>query len=355
LSILGIAQAFKGTLDAEVVAGSLRRAIAAAGHSADVVLGSDGGDGLLAAVDHLLDHRTIHAVSGPFGGPVDAEVGWLDGSTAVIESRLACGLSLVDWNERDPMTTTTRGVGELMVEAVRAGAGTVFVGLGGSATMDAGLGMARAMGWGVLDAEGQGLPEGGGSMRSVARLVAGPAPGARIVGLADVAVPLLGPGGAMRFAAQKGAGPDAAVALDRGLARVVEAAVPFGGPAHAAFPGAGAAGGLGFGLLCFAGGELIPGAAWVLDHIGLSRRLAGAELVIVTEGAFDATSMDGKLSGEVIRCARAAGVAIGLVTPAASAVPPGVLVGEVGGVWDAEMLERRATALIARAVRLPPV
>src|SRR5262245_23820376 len=137
--VLAVAQAFKGTLSVTEVALAMEEGIAAAGVSSRVLRASVGGDGLLEALGRALSARTYHGVTGPLGEPLEAEAGWLDDQTAVIESRLVCGLSLVEPGKRDPVRATTRGVGELVQQLVDRGARTVYVGLGGSATVDGGV------------------------------------------------------------------------------------------------------------------------------------------------------------------------------------------------------------------------
>jgi glycerate kinase len=346
-----VAQPFKGTLDAHEVAQALARGVEAAGCRARIVKASDGGDGLLDAVAPT--RRTSHAVTGPLGGPVTAAVGWLDERSAVIESRLACGLSLVPAARRDPLVTTTRGVGELVTAAAEGGASVVFVGLGGSATMDGGLGMARAWGWTACDRVGQPLAEGGGALEDLGDLAPGTVPGVRLVGLSDVRNVLLGEDGAAVYAPQKGASPPAVERLAAGLRRLAELTAPWDGPALALREGAGAAGGLGFGLMCFGGGRVIPGAPWVLDRVGFPALLEEASLVLVGEARFDRTSLEGKLPGEVLRTALGHKVPAVLVAPAASDVPAGVVVETAPGEWGPDDLAHHAERAARRALRLP--
>lgn len=347
-----VAQAFKGTLPMTQVAAALAAGVRAAGGEPVVLGGSDGGDGLLDALGPRLARRTSHPTEDPLRRPISAEIGWLDRETAVVESRLACGLSLLQAGERAPGVTTTRGVGILIRQAAAAGARRVYVGLGGSATMDGGVGMARAWGWTPRDATGNALAEGGGALPGLAVLVPGTRPSAELVGLCDVGNPLTGATGARVYAAQKGASPQEIELLVRGLERLAAVALARGQGALAHIPGAGAAGGLGFGLLLFGGGVLRPGAEWVLQAVGLAEALERAVLVVVGEGAFDRTSLEGKLAGEVIRRAAEAGLPALLLAPHATAVPEGVLVESGGGVWSAADLERRAGQAIARALRL---
>jgi glycerate kinase len=346
-----VGQAFKGSLGASAVADALAAGVAAAGVEADVLVGSDGGDGLLEAV--APPRRTVHRVTGPRGRPVDVPIGWLEDGTAVIESRLACGVALLPHRARDPERTTTRGVGELMMAAVSAGAESLIVGLGGSATMDGGLGAARAWGWKALDAYGQPLADVGGALGDLSTIESGHAFPKPVLALCDVTNRLLGPDGAAVFARQKGAKPAAAARLAAGLARLVDAAAAWDGPALAERPGAGAAGGLGFGLLCFARADVTPGAQWILGRARGASRLAEADLVVVAEAAFDTTSLGGKLTGEVIAAAWDAEVPVVVLTPNARVHPPGVSVVSEPGRWRPGDLVRIAERAVRSTLRLP--
>jgi glycerate kinase len=344
-------QAFKGSLGASAVADALAAGVAAAGVEADVLVGSDGGDGLLEAI--APPRRTMHRVTGPRGRMVDVPIGWLEDGTAVIESRLACGVALLPRHARDPERTTTRGVGELMLAAVHAGAQSLIVGLGGSATMDGGLGAARAWGWKALDDRGQPVADVGGALGGLSIIEAGQGLPASVLALCDVTNRLLGADGAAVFARQKGATAAAAKRLAAGLARLVDATAAWNGPALAERPGAGAAGGLGFGLLCFARADVTPGAQWILARAGVASRLAEADLVIVAEGAFDTTSLGGKLTGEVITAAQHAEVPVVVLTPNARVRPPGVTVISQPGRWRPGDIVHIAERAVRSALRLP--
>src|SRR6266436_5974565 len=252
--------AFKGTLGPRQVADALAAGARRALPDADVRQCpiSDGGDGLLDAVLAPTALRERISVTGPLGEPVSGELGWVDPEMAIFESATACGIALLKPEQLDPLRATTRGVGELVWEAVERGARTVVVGLGGSATVDGGTGAARGLGWGFLDAPG--------------------------IALADVTTPLVGSRGAAPvFGPQKGAGPEGVKLLSRGLERLAELMARHGRGDIATLPGGGAAGGLGAGLVCFAKAELTGGADWVLDRVGFDAALAKAQLVITGE------------------------------------------------------------------------
>jgi len=301
--------AFKGTFGprqvAEAISVGARRALPGAAVLQCPI--SDGGDGLLDAVLPPGSLREHLKVTGPLGDPVSGELGWIDPETAMFESATACGIALLQPDQLDPLRATTRGVGEMIWEAVERGARTVVVGLGGSATVDGGTGAARGLGWSLRDAEGAALPEGGGSLVQLAVMDGGWGLDAHVVALADVTTALVGPEGAAPvFGPQKGAGPEGVKLLSRGLERLGELLTRHGHGDLTTLPGGGAAGGLGAGLAFFAKAQLLPGAEWVLSRVGFDAALAKAQLVITGEGSFDRTSLVGKASGEVVRQAQAA-------------------------------------------------
>jgi len=308
-TILVSPAAFKGSFSprqvADAIVSGVRRALPGA-----VVLScpaADGGDGLLDAVLPPGSFREHVRVTGPLGVPVSAELGWLDAETAILESASACGLALLKPEERDPLRATTRGVGELIFEAVDRGARTVIVGLGGSATVDGGTGAARGLGWTFQDWEGAPLPEGGGALFNLTTMRGGWGLEAKLIALTDVTTPLLGlDGAAPVFGPQKGATAEQVRLLAAGLERLGMLWGQQGRPDLATLPGGGAAGGLGAGLVFFAKASLLPGAEWVLERVGFDAALAKADLVITGEGTFDRTSLAGKAAGEVLRRAQAA-------------------------------------------------
>ena len=308
-TILVSPAAFKGSFSprqvADAIVSGVRRALPGA-----VVLScpaADGGDGLLDAVLPPGSFREHVRVTGPLGVPVSAELGWLDAETAILESASACGLALLKPEERDPLRATTRGVGELIFEAVDRGARTVIVGLGGSATVDGGTGAARGLGWTFQDWEGAPLPEGGGALFNLTTMRGGWGLEAKLIALTDVTTPLLGlDGAAPVFGPQKGATAEQVRLLAAGLERLGMLWGQQGRPDLAKLPGGGAAGGLGAGLVFFAKASLLPGAEWVLERVGFDAALAKADLVITGEGTFDRTSLAGKAAGEVLRRAQAA-------------------------------------------------
>ncbi|MGH7529722.1 MAG: glycerate kinase family protein [Gemmatimonadales bacterium] len=341
--------AFKGTLGPRVVAEALAAGVRRAAPGARVLECpvADGGNGLLDVV-LAAGARERLEVTGPIGDPVSAELGWLDGETAIFESASACGLALVEPEDRDPMRTTTRGVGDLIWTAADRGAQTIVVGLGGTATVDGGTGAARGLGWTFQDASGQPLAEGGGALADLATLGRGWGLEARVVALADVETPLTGSDGAAPvFGPQKGARPEEIPRLAEGLERLAALWASAGRPELAQVPMGGAAGGLGAGLAFFARAELVRGAEWVLERVGFDAALATADLVITAEGVFDRTSLVGKAPGEVVRRAQAARKKIAVV---AGRVEGLIGVHAVAGSEDGRPLDSAALARIAEQV-----
>ena len=246
---------------------------------------------------------------------IDAEWGILgDGKTAVVEMAAASGLPLLRESERDPRITSTRGTGELILAAATSGAHRIVIGIGGSATNDGGAGMARAFGYRFLDRDGNELPEGGAALARLARIDGQTDP--RLIRPAvevacDVRNPLLGPEGASAiYGPQKGASPEVVRELDAALARYADVVEAFIGRPIRDVPGAGAAGGLGAGLLAFLDARLVSGADLVLRAVRFAERIRDADLVITGEGRIDRQSGYGKLTGAVTAVARSAGIPV---------------------------------------------
>jgi glycerate kinase len=318
---------FTGTL----TAGQAARAVAdgwgrqAPGDQLELCPLSDGGPGFVDVLAAALPGRVeLVTVRGPLGEPVPAQVLLVrheDGDlVAYAESAQACGAHLVPAGRRDPGVTSTRGVGDLLLAARAAGARRIVVGLGGSGTNDGGAGMLAALLEAARVRPPDRLARGGEALiGTVPADLAGLADvregwaGVELVAASDVDVPLLGFHGASAgFAEQKGATPEQAQRLERALGDFSAAAVEAAGLPRsmprplAREPGAGAAGGLGFGLALL-GARRVPGAAAVLDAVGLPDRVAGADLVVTGEGTFDWQSLRGK----VVSAVAAVGLEIG--------------------------------------------
>lgn len=279
---------------------------------------ADGGDGTVQALVAARGGTIRRAwVRGPLGDPVEAAYGVVDGgAVAVIEMASAAGLALLPPDRRDPRIATTFGVGELLQQAHDAGARHFIVGIGGSATNDGGAGMAQALGYHLLDEGGLELPAGGAALARLFRIHVGGVHSdwrqATVQVACDVTNPLTGPEGASAvYGPQKGATPAVVTELDAALERLAEIIRRDLAVDVKDLPGAGAAGGLGAGLVAFVGGRLQPGAAMLIDALRLDQRIRGADLVLTGEGRLDAqTARFGKAPAEVARHARAAGVPV---------------------------------------------
>ncbi|MGW2824015.1 glycerate kinase [Streptomyces sp. NPDC001443] len=313
--MLVAADKFKGSLTAvevaERVTAGLRRVVPDLRVEALPV--ADGGDGTVdAAVAAGFERRELR-VAGPLGQEVTAAFA-LRGDTAVVEMAEASGLQRLPAGVFAPLTASTYGSGELLRGALDAGARTIVFGVGGSATTDGGAGMLSALGARFLDEEGEPVPPGGGGLDGLARAdLSGLDPrldSVELVLASDVDNPLTGPKGAPAvYGPQKGASPDDVEALDVALAhyaKVLEAAVGTRAAAHAVAPGAGAAGGVGYGALLL-GARFRPGIEVMLDVLGFAPALERADLVITGEGSLDAQTLHGKAPAGVAAAARAAG------------------------------------------------
>jgi glycerate 2-kinase len=357
---------FGGTLSAveaaEAIAAGWRRS--APGDELGLLPLSDGGPGFVDVLASALAGRVVPVpTTDPLGRSAVGTV-LLAGDTAYVESAQATGLHLLSAAERDPLRAGTHGLGTLLAAAVECGARTVVVGLGGSATNDAGAGMLAALGLHLLDAGGSALPPGGLALAALDRVEgAVQLRGARLVAATDVDNPLCGPHGAtVAFGPQKGLRPEDAGRLDAALARwaeVVERDLP-GAPAGLAdLPGAGAAGGLGAALFAV-GGTRRPGFDLVADVVGLPAAVAGADLVLTGEGSFDFQSLRGKVASGVAAVAAGRGVpclvlagqvSVGRREAAAAGVEAAYSVADVAGSVEAA-LTRPADRLADLAARV---
>jgi glycerate kinase len=318
---------------------------------------ADGGDGTLDALVAALDGRRVPArVTGPLGDPVDAEYGLVEGRaevTAVIEMARASGLTLVSPGRRDPLRATTRGTGELILAACRAGARTVLLCIGGSATNDAGAGMAQVIGIRLLDANGADVRPGGAGLAELARIDLGgldPAvASAAFVVATDVDNPLVGPQGASAvYGPQKGASEADVTILDRALGHFAAIVHRDLGIDVRDVPGAGAAGGLGAGSMAFLGARIRPGVDVVMEALDLPQRIHAVDVAVTGEGRFDQQSLRGKVPAGLMRIAAVAGVpVIVLCGEAATELPgEGVEVLSLSDRYGGEAATERAGPLL---------
>ncbi|MEV3992723.1 glycerate kinase [Streptomyces sp. NPDC049837] len=317
--VLVAADKFKGSLTAvqvaERVTAGLRHVVP--GLEVETLPVADGGDGTVAAAVAAGFERREVRVTGPLGAPVTAAYALRDG-TAVVEMAEASGLQLLPEGVFAPLTSTTYGSGELLRAALDAGARTIVFGVGGSATTDGGAGMLAALGARFLDKDGEPVGPGGGGLRDLAT--------ADLSGLdarfadvdlvlaSDVDNPLTGPKGAPAvYGPQKGASPEDVAELDAALAHFASVLADSIGPRAtelAESPGAGAAGGIGYGALVALGASFRPGIEVMLDVLGFGPALSRATLVITGEGSLDEQTLHGKAPAGVAAAARAEGIEV---------------------------------------------
>lgn len=343
MKIIAAPDSFKGSLSAAEAAGAIARGIGRVRPDAEVISLplADGGEGMLEALLSATGGRRVTVrVTGPQGTPVDAAYGLLGASSeiAVVEMAQAAGLGLMPEGERDPRRTTTYGVGELLGAAAQSGAREIIVGLGGSATNDGGAGAMQALGarfWGE-DGELLSRPITGADMARLARIDLDafqfPVGEVAVRIASDVTNRLLGTNGASAvYGPQKGATPEIVAELDAALSHYAGILKRDLGRDVALRPGAGAAGGLGAGLMAFLGAEMQSGIDLVLEAIGFDAQVSDAAWVMTGEGKIDWQTTQGKVIAGVLRhCA-----------------PFGVTVIAFGGSVD----ENAAEALRARGLR----
>jgi glycerate kinase len=319
---------FKGSLSAVEAARAMADGVTDAEPAAEVVVCpmADGGEGTVEAIAEATGAEVRdEEVNGPLPGQ-SVTARWallppgslkapllLSEKTAVIEMAQASGLWLVPPDKRDPFVTTTLGTGQLIKVAIEAGCRQVIVGVGGSATVDGGIGMATALGYRFLDEEGREIPPGSGSLERIGSIdSSGSDPRlteTTFIVACDVDNPLVGDeGAAVVYGPQKGATPQQVAALERGLERLGELVEAQLGVRVLELPGAGAAGGLGAGLVAFCGARITSGVELVAEITGLREKIESADLVLTGEGSFDSQSARGKAPAGVARIAREMGV-----------------------------------------------
>lgn len=340
--ILLVPDSFKGTLSSrqvcQVMAGQLRRFFPQAQVKSIPV--ADGGEGSVEAfLAAAGGERRTRTVTGPFGEPVEAFYGILgDGRTAVIEMAACAGLPLAE-GRLNPERATTYGVGELLLAAKEAGCTKAILGLGGSCTNDGGAGAAAALGAKFTRADGTAFVPSGGTLGEIAALDVSPVAqalqGMELTAMCDIDNPLYGEAGAAAvFAPQKGADAAMVARLDAGLRHLGQVAARCLGRDFSHLPGAGAAGGLGFGMAAFCGAQLRMGIDAVLDAVGFDSLLPGTDVVFTGEGKIDSQSARGKVvSGVAVRCRKAG-------------VPVVAVVGQIGQGFE-EMYQQGLTAVFS--------
>jgi len=301
---------FKGSLSALKVAEALQAGFCEVYPEAEyhLIPIADGGEGTAEIfVKELKGVWKTSIAQDALRRDVEASYGWVPSERlAVIEMSTAAGLWRLAKDELNPLAASTYGVGQLIREAAAMGAATIYVGLGGSATNDAGVGMATAIGWKFLDSQGMEVNPIPKHFREIARIIPPPTPlPLKVRGLCDVRNPLLGPEGATRvYGPQKGASPELAEQLETELAHLADVCTHDLGQDFRSVSGSGAAGGLGFGLLAFCGAEIMSGFDAIEELLHLRDHIAAADLVLTGEGRIDSQSLQGKGPAEIARLAR---------------------------------------------------
>ncbi len=332
--LLCVPDSFKGTLSSAEICALVAAAAARVWPEAQTVRipVADGGEGSIDALLTACGGAKVYAeAAGPFGEPIKSCYGRLDRNTAVLEAAAVAGLPMVAGRE-NPERTTTYGLGELMLRAVRDGCRRLIVCLGGSCTNDGGAGAAAAAGVIFRNAAGASFVPTGATLCEIAQYddtaLRQAFAGVDVTVMCDVDNPFCGPQGAAAvFAPQKGADPAMVKRLDAGLSHLAAVIRRQSGQDLTTLPGAGAAGGLGGGMAAFFGGRLQPGIDTVLDTVGFEALAAGADLVVTGEGRIDTQSLRGKVVLGVARRAKAAGV------------PAVALVGDIGDQIEAAYAE----------------
>lgn len=317
--IVAAPDSFKGSLTAKEVAEALEAGIKKYDSSIEVVKVpmADGGEGIVQSLADASDGRIIPVtVKGPMLNEVEAFYGILgDGGTAVIEMAAASGLPLVKPGERNPLVTTTYGTGELIKNALDMGCRRIIIGIGGSATNDGGAGALQALGVRFLDVSGNEIGFGGGNLGRLHSIdtkhLDARIKDTEIIVACDVDNPLCGPRGAsFVFGPQKGADSAMVEELDKNLAHYADLVESTLGVQIKDYPGSGAAGGLGGGLMAFLGAKLKKGVDIVIETVELEERVKGADLVITGEGMMDYQTIYGKAPFGVAKTAKKYGIPV---------------------------------------------
>jgi glycerate kinase len=300
---------FKGSLTASEVCDAIEEGILKKYPKAEIVKLplADGGEGTVDILTPFFKGKKVKVkVSGPFFEEVEAEYGTDDHTTAFIEMASASGLQLIAKEKRDPLKTTTFGTGELIRHAMQHGATKIILGIGGSSTNDAGIGMAAALGFKFLDKSGKELKPIGGNLIHIDRIEV-PHNKLQVTALCDVNNPLYGPNGAAYvYGPQKGADAKTVELLDRGLMNFETVArKTFGRSAD--FPGAGAGGGIAGGASVFFDLSIRSGVDFIIETLDVAEKIASADLVITGEGKIDRQTLAGKVVGSVAKHASAMG------------------------------------------------
>ena len=307
---------FKGSLSTFEAGEAARRGVKAVYPKAEISVSplADGGEGTVEAIVSASGGKMIEvSVSGPLGRSVKAKYGAIDGTkTAIIEMASAAGLTLLPEKDRNPLHTTTFGVGEIILDAMKRGCRKFIIGIGGSATNDGGVGMLSALGAAFLDKNGAPIKRGAAGLRDIAEIRTDGMPKelakCRFSIACDVKNPLCGEQGCSAvYGPQKGATPMTIADMDRSLKKYAELTKKIFPKADPDLPGAGAAGGLGFAFTAYLGAKLRPGIDLVIEATGLGEKIKEADVVVTGEGRLDGQSAMGKAPVGVARLAKKQG------------------------------------------------
>lgn len=307
---------FKGSLAAREVGEALREGILAVKPDCEVVVVplADGGEGTAEIISRACDGRSIEVVvSNPLGLPIAARYHIINNTTAVMDVASAAGLTLLLPGERNPLATSSQGVGEMMIDALHRGLRNYIIGIGGSATNDCAVGLLAALGYRFLDSEGKELEPKGGNLHRIAKiddhLTDSRLSECKITLAVDVRAPFCGAQGAAHiFAPQKGATPEMVDLLDKGMAHFAEVVERHCGVDVTTMEGAGAAGGIAGVLCALLGATIRSGAEVVMECVDFDGALAGCDLVITGEGRIDRQTLMGKVPFEVLLRAKRYGL-----------------------------------------------
>ena len=313
MKITVLMDSFKGSLTSEEAGGAVKAGIESSGINADVIVFpfADGGEGTLNAFlkadKNSKKIKTI--VSDPLGRKIEAYYGVLSDDTAVIEIAQAAGLCLLSANERNPIITSTKGVGQLLKHAIEHGHRNFIVALGGSATNDCGIGMLTELGLRLLDKDGKPVSSGALGMSEVVSVedetFMSELKDCNVIIASDVNNPLYGPNGASYvFAPQKGASPEDVERMDswmKHLSDIIKSRYKTASPQS---KGAGAAGGLGFAIQTFLNAKMLPGAEVLLNRTDIEKEISSSDLVITGEGSIDAQTTMGKAPARIAALAK---------------------------------------------------
>ena len=312
MKILVAANFFKGSLSAIETSEIIKNSILEVDNSIKVetLPIADGGDGTLDVIMYYTKCKEEHIeVTGPIGIKVKAKWLVLNKKTAVIEGAQANGLSLLTPDEYNPLVTTSYGIGELIKNALDHECKKIFVTIGGSSTNDGGIGILQALGAKFLDIKGQELGFGGGGLDKLASInLSGldkRLKKTKIIAACDVENPLCGQNGAsFVYASQKGASIEKIKLLDSNLKNFADITEKTLNRDYKNYPGAGAAGGIGFALKAFLSAELIPGFQLITELSGIEEKLKNCDLVITTEGKLDSQTLQGKAPYQIVKMAQ---------------------------------------------------